>query len=116
MNNFKNEDLIPFNLKYSTLSSFKAIVLNYSYFYTNTLINPYLLNIYDSNKNYIGYLEFQLVFKTPSAEDDPEYELGVHLLKHYFIKACRRRRKQLYSVLPDPNLFYLHIIKNNDKV
>jgi len=116
MNNYKNDDLIPFNLKYSTLSSFKAIVLNYSYFYTNTLINPYLLNIYDSNKNYIGYLEFQLVFKTPSAEDDPEYELGVHLLKHYFIKACRRRRKQLYSVLPDPNLFYLHIIKNNDKV
>jgi hypothetical protein len=110
MNNLnKNNDLIPFNLKYSTLTSFKAIMLNYSYFYTNILINPYLLNIYDSNKNYIGYLEFKLVYNTPSAEDDPEYVLGVHLIRHYLIKACTETRKQNFHV-SDPNQYYLHII------
>jgi hypothetical protein len=93
MNNNNNHiDLLPFNLKSFSLKDFKAIMQKYSYFNSNTssdkLITPYFLHIFDSNKDYIGYLEFKLAFVTPSAEDDPKYELGVHLIKYYMLKTC----------------------------
>lgn len=116
-NNNYNINLIPFNLKSFSLSDFKSIMQKYSYFNSNrrsdTLIRPYFLHIFDSNKDYIGYLEFKLAFNTPSAEDDPEYELGIHLLKHFMMKTCNIRSKKLAFLLPNPYIFYMYITNKN---
>jgi len=113
-NNNNNVYLISFNLKSFSLSDFKFILQKYSYSNpSDTLISPYFLHLFDSNKDYIGYLEFKLVFNTSSAEDDPEYELGVHLLYYFIIKACNIRSKKWAFFLPDPYIFYIFIINKN---
>jgi hypothetical protein len=116
-NNNNNIYLIPFSLKSFSLSDFKSIIQKYSHFNnntsSNTLISPSFLHIFDSNKDYVGYLEFKLAFDTPSGEDDSEYELGVHLLKHYMVKACSIRSNKFAFFLPDPYLFYIHIYDKN---
>jgi len=110
---YNNPNLIPFNTKYFTVEDFRCIMLKYSYFNNNTwsdrLINPYYVHIFDCNKDYIGYFKIQLTFNTPLAENDPEYVLGLHLFHHYLIKTCNIWSNNFVLFLPDPYQFYMRI-------
>jgi hypothetical protein len=81
-----NKSLIPFSLEYFSLSDFKRI-LEYPCLFKND--SPYLVHIYDSNKNSIDRsYEFELYFKIPLDKSDPEYDLSLQDLKDDIVADC----------------------------
>jgi len=113
---FNNPNLIPFNIKYFNIEDFISIMQKYNYFnnaWSDRLICPYYMHIFDCNKDYIGYFKFQLTFNTLSVEDDPEYVLALHLFHHYLIKTCNIWSNNFVLFLPDPYQFYMRISDKN---
>lgn len=89
-NNNKNSnnifDIVPFNLKSFSLSQFKLILKYHCVFNSD---RPYLLHIYDCNKNYLDWSrEFELYFNIPLYVDHPDFHLSASLLRNDIIKVC----------------------------
>lgn len=109
-NNNRNNifDIIPFNFKSISLSQFKLVLKYHCAFNSD---RPYLLHIYDCNRNSLNWSrKLELYFNIPLDEHDPGYDISASILRNDIIKVCRGWANEFSHLLPNPDLYYLEII------